>query len=58
MRQKQADLCESKASLIYKVSFRTARVMKKNPVSNTKPKQQYKTKPTTKSTTPENPVMQ
>ena len=26
-RQRQADLCEFKANLVYRVSFRTARVM-------------------------------
>ena len=39
--QRQADLCEFKASLIYKVSFRTTRAIKqRNPVL----KQQNKTK--------------
>ena len=36
-RQRQSDLCEFKASLIYKVSFRTARaVTQRNPVSKNK----------------------
>ena len=32
-RQRQADLCEFKASLIYKVSSRTIRSTQRNPVS-------------------------
>jgi hypothetical protein len=32
-RQRQADLCEFKASLVYKVSSRTARVTQRKPVS-------------------------
>jgi hypothetical protein len=31
-RQRQADLCEFDASLVYKVSFRTARATQRNPV--------------------------
>jgi hypothetical protein len=33
-QRRQADLCEFKASLIYRVSFRTDRATKRNPVSN------------------------
>jgi hypothetical protein len=41
-RQRQVDLCKFKASLVYRVSSRTARATQKNPVStNTK---QNKTK--------------
>ena len=36
--QKQADLCEFKASLIYRVSTKTARATRRNPVSKTKTK--------------------
>jgi hypothetical protein len=32
-RQRQVDLCELKASLVYRVSSRTARATQKNPVS-------------------------
>jgi hypothetical protein len=37
-RQRQADLCESEVSLVYKVSFRTVRTTQRNPVwkNNTK----------------------
>ena len=35
-RQKQADLCEFEASLIYRVSSRTARAIHRNPVSKKK----------------------
>lgn len=38
-RQKQEDLCEFKASLIYKTSFRTARATKRNSVSKTNNRQ-------------------
>ena len=31
-RQRQMDLCEFKASLVYRVSFRTARATQRNPV--------------------------
>jgi hypothetical protein len=31
--QRQADLCEFKASLVYRVSSRTARATQRNPVS-------------------------
>jgi hypothetical protein len=52
-RQKQADLCEFEASLIYRVSSRTARAIHRNPVSkkqkqknNKKPKQTNKKRST------------
>jgi hypothetical protein len=32
-RQRQADLCEFKASLVYRVSSRTAKAIQRNPVS-------------------------
>jgi len=32
-RQRQADLCEFEASLVYKVSAKTVRATQKNPVS-------------------------
>ena len=32
-RLKQVDLCEFKASLVYRVSSRTARAIQRNPVS-------------------------
>jgi hypothetical protein len=31
-RQRQADLCEFKASLVYRLSFRTAKATQRNPV--------------------------
>ena len=34
--ERQMDLCEFKASLIYKVSFKTAKATQRNPVSKTK----------------------
>ena len=40
-RQKQADLCEFKVSLVYRVSFRIASATQRNLVSKTK---QNKTK--------------
>ena len=40
-RQRQVDLCESEASLVYRGSSRTARATQGNPVSKTK---QNKTK--------------
>ena len=44
-RQSQADFCEFKASLVYKVSSRTARtVTQRNPVSKNKRKNQTKLK--------------
>jgi hypothetical protein len=33
-RQRQTDLCEFKASLIYRLSSRIARATQRNPVSN------------------------
>ena len=36
--QRQADLCEFEASLVYKASSRTARATQRNPVSNPTPK--------------------
>jgi hypothetical protein len=33
-RQRQADLCEFKASLVYTVSSRSTRATQRNPVSN------------------------
>ena len=35
-RQRQADLCEIEASLVYRVGSRTARTTQRNPVLNTK----------------------
>jgi hypothetical protein len=37
-RQKQEDVCEFKASLVYKASYRTARATQKNPVPPPPPK--------------------
>jgi hypothetical protein len=37
-RQTQADLCEFKAILVYRVNFRTARATQRNPVSKKKKK--------------------
>ena len=34
-RQRQVDLCEFKATLVYRVSSKTARVTQRNPVSKT-----------------------
>jgi hypothetical protein len=45
-RQDQADLCEFKASLVYRVSSRIARAMQRNPVSKIPP-----APPTTTTTT-------
>ena len=39
-RQTQADLCEFKASLVYKASSRTARATQKNPVLEDKQKEE------------------
>jgi hypothetical protein len=33
-KQRQADLCEFEASLVYRVSSRTARATLRNPISN------------------------
>ena len=41
-RQKQADLCERKASLVYRVSFRTARATQRKPVLKNKNRQKTK----------------
>ena len=38
-RKRQADLCELEASLVYKVSSRTARATERNPVSKNQNKQ-------------------
>jgi hypothetical protein len=43
VRQRQADLYEFEASLVYRVSFRIARATRRNPVW--KNKQQQTTKP-------------
>jgi hypothetical protein len=40
-RQRWMDLYEFKASLVFKVSFRKAKVTQRNPVSN-QPKHKYK----------------
>ena len=37
-RQRQVDLYKFEASLVYRVSFRTARAMQRNPVSKTQNK--------------------
>ena len=37
-RQRQVDICEFEASLVYKVSPRTARALQRNTVLNTKKK--------------------
>jgi hypothetical protein len=38
-RQRQADLCEFKASLVYRVSSRTVRTTQRNPVWKNKTRQ-------------------
>lgn len=44
-RQRQADICEFRASLVYTVSFRTARaVTQRNPVSKKKEREEKETK--------------
>ena len=57
-RQRQVDLCEFEASLVYRVSSRTARATQRNPVSKTKTNQptnktnkQTKNPPKQKATT-------
>ena len=35
-RQRQEDLCEVKANLVYKVSSRTAKAIQRNPISKTR----------------------
>jgi hypothetical protein len=42
-RQRQVDLCEFKASLVYRASSRTAKATQRNPLSKTN-KQTNKTK--------------
>jgi hypothetical protein len=37
-KQRQADLCEFKASLVYRLSFRTAGATQRNPVSKNREK--------------------
>ena len=39
-RQRQVDLCEFEVSLVYRVSFKTARATKRNLVSKTKTNKQ------------------
>jgi hypothetical protein len=41
-RQRQADHCEIEASLVYRVSSRTARATQRNPVSRRKKKKKKK----------------
>jgi hypothetical protein len=41
-RQRQADLCEFKASLVYRISFKTAKGIQRNPVLKKKKKQKKK----------------
>ena len=48
-RQRQADLCEFKASLVYRESSRTARATQRNPVSQNKTKKENKYKPSSNS---------
>jgi hypothetical protein len=38
-RQRQADLCDFEASLVYRASSRTAKATERNPVSKIKTKQ-------------------
>jgi hypothetical protein len=45
VRQRQADLCKFKASLVYKSSLRRARTIQRNLVSKTKQKQPNKNNP-------------
>jgi hypothetical protein len=54
-RQRQADLCEFKDSLVYRESYRTAWDMKKPPPKKTKNKNQP-TKQTNKQKKPQNSV--
>jgi hypothetical protein len=44
MRQRQVDLCKFEASLVYRVSSRTARATQTNPVSKTQTKPNNPTK--------------
>jgi hypothetical protein len=43
-RQRQADFCVLEASLVYRVSSRTARAIQRNPVSKKKKQKQKKKK--------------
>ena len=45
MRQRQVDLCEIEAGLVYKVSFRTARATQRNPVLKRKEKRKKEKNP-------------
>ena len=54
-RQRQEDLCESQISLVYIVSSRTAKAMKKDPVTKKKKTKNKKTK-TNKYTKPKETV--
>jgi hypothetical protein len=45
-RQRQADLCEFKASLVYKVGSRTTIATQRNPVSTNKQTNKQTNKPT------------
>ena len=47
-RQRQANLCEIKASLVYRVSSRTSRTTQRNPVSKQTNKQTKASKQTQK----------
>ena len=51
-QKKQMDLSEFEASLVYRVSSRTAKATQKNPVSKNKTKQN-KNKPTNNQTNPQ-----
>jgi hypothetical protein len=44
LQQRQVDLCEFEASLVYRVSSRTARATQRNPVSENKNKNKNETK--------------
>ena len=48
-RQRQVDLCELEASLVYRVSSWTARAIQRNPVSKNKNKQKPSNKLTNKN---------
>ena len=48
-RQKQADFCESEASLIYRVSSRTARAIQRNLVPKRKTNKQPQKQPRNKT---------
>ena len=43
-QQRQKDLCEYKARLVYKVSYRTARAAQRNPVLGRKKEKKNKTR--------------